>query len=192
MAKIASLSLLAHALNDRLPHGLTELDAARQGLQQLLDTEPVSFDPVVFLLAKAERSFVIGRGFSLSAALEASLKMKELSYLHVEGLAAGELKHGTLALIEPGTPCIAFAPRDETWPDMLSSIQEVRARGGYIVGVSSQSDETFDLHIPVEDIGRLTVMLQVAMAQLLAYRLAIAKGRDPDRPRNLAKSVTVR
>jgi glucosamine--fructose-6-phosphate aminotransferase (isomerizing) len=192
MAKIACLALLAHALADDLPEGLAQLDGAREAVQRLLAADGTILDAVVSDLVGAEHCFVIGRGLALPVALEAALKMKELSYLHVEGLAAGELKHGTLALIEEGTPCIVFAPRDATWPDTRSAIQEVRARGGWIIGVSSEPDEAFDRHIPVPDIGRLTIMPQVVVAQLLAYRLAIAKHRDPDRPRHLAKSVTVK
>jgi glucosamine--fructose-6-phosphate aminotransferase (isomerizing) len=192
MAKIACLALLAHALADDLSGGLAQLNRARDALRHVLATAGSALDVVVSDLVGAEHCFVIGRGYAFPVALEAALKMKELSYLHVEGLAAGELKHGTLALIEEGTPCIVYAPRDATWPDTRSAIQEIRARGGRIIGVSSDPDELFDDYIPVPDIGRLTVMPQVAVAQLLAYRLAVAKHRDPDRPRNLAKSVTVK
>jgi glucosamine--fructose-6-phosphate aminotransferase (isomerizing) len=140
----------------------------------------------------AEHLFAIGRGPSYPQALEAALKIKEVSYLHAEGFAGGELKHGVIALIEPGTPCLVLAPRDETRDGILSGAMEVKARGARLIGISPDPHEAFDDHIPVADLGPATSLAMAVPAQLLAYDLAIRRGHDPDKPRNLAKSVTVR
>src|SRR6185437_7094767 len=139
-----------------------------------------------------EHMFVIGRGPSYPLALEAALKIKEVSYMHAEGFAGGELKHGVIALVEKGTPSIVFSPLDETRDDILSGAMEMRSRGGMIIGVSPESDHTFDAHIPVADVGDASPIVNVIPAQLLGYELALLRGHDPDKPRNLAKSVTVK
>jgi glucosamine--fructose-6-phosphate aminotransferase (isomerizing) len=120
------------------------------------------------------------------------LKIKEVSYIHAEGFAGGELKHGVIALIEPGTPCLVFAPSDETRNDVLSGASELRSRGGHIIGVGSASDTSFDEFIEVEDAGIASPISEAIPAQLLGYFAARQRGNDPDRPRNLAKSVTVK
>jgi glutamine---fructose-6-phosphate transaminase (isomerizing) len=125
-------------------------------------------------------------------ALEAALKVKEVSYVHAEGFAGGELKHGVIALIEPGTPCLVLAPGDETHDDILSGAMEVKARGGTIIGIGPHFDDAFDFHIPIADLGEASGIVQAVPAQLLGYYLALLRGHDPDKPRNLAKSVTVK
>ena len=139
-----------------------------------------------------EHLFAIGRGPSYPLALEAALKIKEVSYMHAEGFAGGELKHGVIALIEPGTPCLVLAPRDETRDDILSGAMQVKARGGLLIGVAPEGHEAFDFWIPVADLGPATALLTAVPAQLLGYYLALLRGHDPDKPRNLAKSVTVK
>lgn len=143
-------------------------------------------------LRSAEHIYTIGRGLSFATALEAALKIKEVSYIHTEGLAGGELKHGTIALITKGTPCIVFAPDDETYEAIISNATEIKARGGFIVGVGPKQSPVFDHWIKVRDIGEANLIAQVVPAQLLGYYLALEKGYDPDKPRNLAKSVTVK
>jgi glucosamine--fructose-6-phosphate aminotransferase (isomerizing) len=119
--------------------------------------------------------------------------MKETTYIHAEGFAGGELKHGVIALIEEGTPVVALAPDDETYDSIISNAQEVKARGAMVIGVSPKPNKVFDIHMNVDDAGDGTLILSTVVAQLLAYYLAIAKGfKDPDKPRNLAKSVTVK
>lgn len=112
--------------------------------------------------------------------------------MHAEGFAAGELKHGVIALIEAGTPCLVFAPNDETLADMLSSAMELKSRGGYIIGVAPVNDPVFDVHLPAADVGDASPIVNALPAQLLGYHLARLRGFDPDKPRNLAKSVTVK
>ena len=136
--------------------------------------------------------FILGRGVSYPAALESTLKIKEVSYIHAEGFAGGELKHGVIALIEKGTPVIVYNPDDETYEDTLSSAHEVKARGAHLIGISSKHNPVFDTFIEVKDCADATIIPNVVVAQLLGYFLAVEKGFDPDKPRNLAKSVTVK
>ena len=97
-----------------------------------------------------------------------------------------------IALIEPGTPCLVLAPRDETYDDVMSGAMQVRARGALVIGVSSEPHEAFDHHIPVAELGAGTAILHAVVGQLLGYYAALLRGHDPDKPRNLAKSVTVK
>ena len=144
-------------------------------------------------LAKAEHIYVIGRGVSYTAALEATLKIKEATYIHAEAFPGGELKHGVIALIEKGTPAIVFAPDDETYYDILSNAQEIKARGGYIIGIGPKNSDTFDEFLETDDVEEATLLPQVTISHLLGYYLSLARGiEDPDKPRNLAKSVTVK
>ena len=129
---------------------------------------------------------------SYPAALEIALKIKEISYLHAEGLPAGELKHGPIALIEKGTPCIVLDPEDETSADILSSAMEVKARGADVIGISVKNNPIFDFWLPIKRAGEATILPIIVTGQLLAYYLTITRGYDPDMPRNLAKSVTVK
>lgn len=144
------------------------------------------------VLAAHDHAYVIGRGRSFPSALEAALKIKEGSYVHAEAFAGGELKHGVISLIEKGTPCLVFAPSDDTYADVLSGAQELRSRGAVIIGVGQERSPAFDIHVPVRDNGSATMLAQVSTAQRLAYDIAMRRGTDPDHPRNLAKSVTVK
>jgi glucosamine--fructose-6-phosphate aminotransferase (isomerizing) len=160
---------------------------------QVLSTKSVEhIRKLAVVLKDRQHIYCLGRGISFPISLEAALKIKEISYIHAEGLATGELKHGTLALIEQGTPCLVFLPNDETYSANLAGAMEVKARGGYIVGISFQPNDVFDYYIEVADVQEATIIPNVVVAQLLAYYVSVEKGLDPDMPRNLAKSVTVR
>lgn len=140
--------------------------------------------------------FYIGRGIDEKIAREGSLKMKEITYIHSEAIAAGELKHGTIALIEPGTLVVVVATQKDMIEKMVSNIKEIKARGGYVIVITkenySQVLEVADETIFIEDINdMLAPLLTVMPLQLLAYYTAVEKGLDVDKPRNLAKSVTV-
>lgn len=190
---IAHLILLASALNGGVKEGQKLLMQAANSVSEVLS--PTSVNKIKALaskIAKKPHMYVVGRGLSYPASLEAALKIKEISYIHAEGLAAGELKHGPLALIEKGTPCIGFLPNDETYGANLAGVMEMKARGGYIIGISYKPHEVFDEFIPISDAGEASIIPEIVAAQLLAYFLAIKKGLDPDKPRNLAKSVTVK
>jgi len=144
----------------------------------------------------AKGSMFLGRGSSFPIALEGALKLKELSYLHAEGYPAGEMKHGPLALIEEGLPVIVIAPKDKYFKKTLSNMQEVIARGGKILLVTDHKQELinenirFGIRVPLVD-NLLSPILLTVPIQLLAYHVALLKNCDIDKPRNLAKSVTV-
>lgn len=144
------------------------------------------------IIKDSEHIFVIGKGLSFPIALETALKIKEVSYIHAEAYAAGELKHGPIALIDKGTPTIVIAPNDDNLTDIISSAHEIKARGGMIIGISPQDNPVYDFHLRVPDLQEATVIPITIIAQLLAYDLAIGRGLNPDKPRNLAKSVTVK
>lgn len=168
------------------------MSAAKSVMKLLLAASTRKIKNLSQKILKTRHIYVIGRGFSYPTALETALKIKEISYIHAEGLAAGELKHGPLALVEKGTPCIAFLPNDETYGANLAGAMEMKARGGFIIGVSFKPHEVFDYYLPIKDAGEATIIPNVVAGQLLAYYLAVGKGLDPDKPRNLAKSVTVK
>ncbi len=145
---------------------------------------------------KAKGAMFLGRGLSFPIALEGALKLKELSYLHAEGYPAGEMKHGPLALIEEGLPVVILAPKDRYFEKTISNMQEVIARGGKVILVTNESNKIisenvrFTLELPMTD-EDLTPFLITIPLQLLAYHVASLKNCDIDKPRNLAKSVTV-
>ena len=139
----------------------------------------------------------LGRGRYYPLALEGALKLKEVSYIHAEGYAAGELKHGPIALIEKDLPVVVVAPKDELFEKTISNVEEIRARGARIILISdkagialagNRADHTIE--IPQGDDISLPILAAIPL-QLLAYHVAVAKGTDVDQPRNLAKSVTV-
>ncbi len=190
-AKIAYLYLLAHEMNGSYDKGIDHLDTAIKAISTLIDNQN-DIEQIVHGMKDSTSIFVLGRGLSYPAALESALKIKEVSYVHAEGFAAGELKHGVLALVAKGTPIILFNPHDETYEDTISAAYEVRARGGYVIGLSDTNHEAYDEFIHIPDCGDCTVIPNVVVAQLMGYYLALAKGFDPDKPRNLAKSVVVK
>ncbi|MEJ7652232.1 MAG: glutamine--fructose-6-phosphate transaminase (isomerizing) [Chloroflexia bacterium] len=193
IAKLAVLTLTAYAMDDRLQEGRDLLLRAADLISEQLSEEATErIAELAELIYERDNMFLIGRGLSYPVSLEAALKIKEVSYIHAEGFAGGELKHGVIALIEPGTPCVVFAPNDETRGGILSGAMELRARGGYIIGVAPEPSEAFDYYLPVGDAGDASPLVSAVPAQILAYNLALKRGADPDKPRNLAKSVTVK
>lgn len=142
-------------------------------------------------LYKKEHIYVLGRGEQYPVALEAALKIKEVSYIHAEGFAGGELKHGSIALIEQDTPCILLVTKQHEL-ELLANGAELKSRGARIIGVAAEPNELFDNYIRVNECDMSGPLLQIIPIQLLAYNLALLKNLDPDKPRNLAKSVTVK
>ena len=192
-AKLGVLLMAAYAARGRLEAGRRLLEDASDEIQALLtDGRVEQIRALAERIAHAEHLYVIGRGPSYPMALEAALKIKEVSYMHAEGFAGGELKHGVIALIDKGTPCVVLAPNDETFPAIISGAEEIKARGGYIIGISPFSSDVFDEHIAVADVGEAASIVNAVPPQILAYELALTRGLDPDKPRNLAKSVTVK
>jgi glutamine---fructose-6-phosphate transaminase (isomerizing) len=138
----------------------------------------------------------LGRGMNYPIALEGALKLKEISYIHAEGYAAGEMKHGPIALIDEHMPVVVLVPKGLNYEKVFSNMEEVIARGGRVIAICSEGDvEVRDkvevaLEIPQDGDAVLPIILSIPM-QLLAYHVAVLKGTDVDQPRNLAKSVTV-
>ena len=145
-------------------------------------------EKVAEILKNKEHIFLIGKGIDYVTALEAALKIKEISYVHAEAFAGGELKHGSLALIEDETPCIVFVDEEK---EIISNAEEVKARGGFIIGISPENHKVFDVWIKIPEDKEASLIYKIIPMQILAYRLAILRGFDPDKPRNLAKCVTV-
>ena len=137
--------------------------------------------------------YILGRSLHFPVCLEGALKIKELSYIHAEGMAAGELKHGPLALIDTNSIVIVIHPNDSTYNDTLSNIHTIKSRGAKIVGISNKKDSLYDYQITIPTISEsLYPLVEVIPLQLLAYYLSICNNANPDYPRNLAKSVTVK
>jgi glucosamine--fructose-6-phosphate aminotransferase (isomerizing) len=192
-AKLAVALLTAHALEGDPSTATVLIERAAEEIEAMLaDGRRDQIRQIAEHIYTQEHLYVIGRGPSYPLALETALKIKEVSYLHAEGFAGGELKHGVIALIDEGTPCIALVPNDETRDDILSGAMEIKARGGYIIGIAPENVDVFDVHIPVADLGEASIIPQAVPGQLLGYYLALLRGHDPDKPRNLAKSVTVK
>ncbi|WAW14784.1 glutamine--fructose-6-phosphate transaminase (isomerizing) [Peptostreptococcus equinus] len=164
-------------------------------IQEVINNKD-SIEHIADDIVKKEHAFFLGRGIDYSLAMEGSLKLKEISYIHAEAFAAGELKHGTIALIEEGTPVISIATQQSMFDKMVSNMEEVRARGAYVVAISQSHNKEVEkvsnkvIYIPdSEDL--LSPIIAVVPMQLLALMVSTKRGLDVDKPRNLAKSVTV-
>ncbi len=188
---------LARVLGTASEGYLKELENELEKVPELVK-EVLKHDAAIKELAEnlvdSKDFFYIGRGIGFPTALEGALKLKEISYIHAEGLSAGELKHGPLALLEDGVPVVAIAPSGKTFSKMVGNIEEARARGAFIITLSDRKEaEKFsDVLIEMPSLDELlTPITYVVPLQLLAYHLAVLRGNDPDKPRNLAKSVTV-
>ncbi len=192
-SQLALLYLLANNLAGRLNKAKEDVKKAENLVSHMLDDGSLvsKIKKVAKELSSSEHLFLIGRGISYATSLEGALKIKEVSYIHAEGFAGGELKHGTLALIEEGTPCITIAPNDETRDHILGNAMEIKSRGGKIIGLSDERHEVFDEFIRTPPENSLSPIVMIVPLQLLAYYLAIERGCNVDQPRNLAKSVTV-
>ncbi len=172
-----------------------ELKALPEKIQRILDNEK-QIEELAKKQYKLSSIFYIGRGADVGVAYEGSLKLKEISYINSFAIAAGELKHGTIALIEDGTVVFALATQDRLYDKMLSNIQEVRARGAYVLGLAKENNKEIEkqasdvIFIP-ECADEVTPILTVIPLQIFAYYVAKFRGCDIDKPKNLAKSVTV-
>lgn len=164
-------------------------------IQKVLDNQDKIKETAERIVSK-EHVFFLGRGVDYSLAMEGSLKLKEVSYIHSEAFAAGELKHGTIALIEEGTPVISIATQENLFEKMVSNMQEVKARGAFVASIAQEHNRSVEkvseevIYIPNCD-DMLVPIVAVVPMQLLAYYVSTMKGLDVDKPRNLAKSVTV-
>ena len=173
-----------------------ELIATPGLLAEALKLEP-ALEQIAHKLARARDVLYLGRGPAFPLALEGALKLKELSYIHAEGYAAGELKHGPIALIDEAMPVIVIAPRDAVFEKTVSNMQEVAARGGRIILIgephaAEEAAVALESFLAMPDMGAaFAPIVYAAPVQILAYHTAVIMGKDADQPRNLAKSVTV-
>ena len=190
-AQIAILSILAYSLSDSHINLRKELSKAAISMENIIDKREYIEDLVKEYLTKPN-CFYIGRGIDYYSCLEASLKLKEISYIQTEGFAAGELKHGTIALIEENTPVIAIISQRSINKNTRSNLNEVKSRGAKTLVISTKSVHDSDDQIVVDDVYELfSPLLTVLPSQFIAYYAALQRGYDIDKPRNLAKSVTV-
>lgn len=192
--KLALFYLIAYALIGKYAEGKKQILLTGDALSLLLSDNKFieNIKMIADRIYQIQDIYIIGRGISYPIALEAAHKIKEASYIHAEGFAGGEPKHCEISLISEGTPCIVIVPNDETKTAIISNAMELKSRGGMIIGISPTKESVFDEWIKVPDVGITSSIIEVVPAQLLAYFLAIRRGNDPDKPRNLAKSVTVK
>lgn len=187
----------AYLIVDTLCNGHLGFKANKQflvgALREALDAEN-EIRSIAEKLRDARDIYVLGRSIHYPIALEGALKIKELSYIHAEGIAAGELKHGPLALIDGNSYAIIINPSDTTSDNNIASAHEIKARGATIIGISNTSNEVYDMFIkiPFLKCNIIYPIIEVLPLQILAYYLSLVRNVDPDYPRNLAKSVTVK
>ena len=191
--QLVILYLLAFATINKIIEGKINLKELGNKTKDIIEDNKELLKKLAERLKDKKDFYFIGRGIDFAIASEGALKLKELSYSHAEGMPAGELKHGTLSLIEKGTPVVAICPKDYTFEETLNNVQEAKSRGGFIIGVSNIQNEIFDIWIKIPEVEEIFYpIISIIPLQLFAYYLAVAKGNNPDKPRNLAKSVTVK
>jgi glucosamine--fructose-6-phosphate aminotransferase (isomerizing) len=179
---------------EKIQKYLEALEALPSQVREILDRAD-EIESLASRLVEHDNFLYLGRGYSFPVALEGALKLKEISYVHAEGFSAAEMKHGPIALIDEDMPVVVVAPRDASYPKVLSNMQEVKARGGHVIAISSEpnglakiADELFTVPHTLDAL--LPILTSVPL-QLLAYHIGVMRGCDVDKPRNLAKSVTV-
>lgn len=193
IAKLGLFLLFAYTIARKYETGVDLLKLTSKKMSKMLNGDlEKNMKRLAKKLLNKEHVYIIGRGVNYPTALEGALKIKEASYIHAEGFAGGELKHGVIALVEKGTPCIAIVANDRAKESILSNAAELKSRGGYIIGIAPKNESVFDYWIKVPDVGPASPIVNVVPMQLLAYHLTKLKGYNPDKPRNLAKSVTVK
>jgi glucosamine--fructose-6-phosphate aminotransferase (isomerizing) len=201
--QIVALYLLA--LKIGIARGRVGADEARSRIGDLIQLprlveHVIRLDEPVRAIAQkffhATDFLFLGRGIMYPIALEGALKLKEISYIHAEGYAAGEMKHGPIALIDADMPVVVIANKSSVYDKVVSNLEQVRSRDGVVIAIASEGDEEISDKVSevirIPDLGEyLTSVLATVPLQLLAYHVAVLKGTDVDQPRNLAKSVTV-
>lgn len=185
---------ILYKLADKICHGCVGLDLNKvsDAIKKVLSDDS-KIQEIAKNLREVSDIYILGRGINYPIALEASLKLKELTYIHAEGLPGGELKHGPLALMDSKSYVIMLNPNDSTYNDTLTSSREIKARGAKVIGISDKPSEVYDYWIEIPQIDEsMYPLIEIVPIQLLAYYAALEKDTDPDYPRNLAKSVTVK
>ncbi|MCH8271493.1 MAG: glutamine--fructose-6-phosphate transaminase (isomerizing), partial [Planctomycetes bacterium] len=184
-----------HMSRERCEWMLAELASVPDKMERVLE-QADHVREVTLKYVERENWLFLGRGYNYPTALEGALKLKEISYIHAEGMPAAEMKHGPIALIDDGMPAVFIATKGSQYDKVINNIEEVRSRGGHVIAVATEGDTEIAQHardvLFIPDIAEpLSPILAVVPLQLMAYEAAVARGHDVDRPRNLAKSVTV-
>lgn len=193
VSQMAMFVMISGALSDKIPSAKKYLQTAKADIEKILSKKSLeTIKKVAKKLAKTQNIYALGRGINYPNALEACLKIKEVSYIHAEGFAGGDLKHGPIALIEKDVPVLVFAADDESEAEIVSNAMEVKARGAEVIGINYRDNQVFEQYLPVAKNGFYTPIASIVYPQLMAYYIALEKKLDPDKPRNLAKSVTVK
>jgi len=193
LSQLAILYLLAFSMVNAFDQAVSSIKKMSGEVAKAIDWSNDRLQQLSENLKDKKDFYYIARGINFAIASEGALKLKEVSYIHAEGMPAGELKHGTLSLIEQGTPVVVICPADYTYRETLGNAIEARSRGAYIIAVSDVENEIYNFWVRIPKVDELLYpMVTVVPLHLLAYHLAIARGYDPDKPRNLAKSVTVK
>jgi len=185
---------ILYKITDELCNGCINPDWVKvsAAISQILSSQS-NIEGIAKNLKEISDIYILGRGIHLSIAREAALKLKELSYIHAEGIAGGELKHGPLALMDSNVYVIIINPNDSTYTDTMNSANEIKARGAKIIGISDKESDIYDYWIEIPPIDEpLYPIIEIIPIQLLSYYTALEKKTNPDYPRNLAKSVTVK
>ena len=191
-AQVAMLLLIARSFDKSVTAAREEIAEIERNIYYLTSKNCMEETKELSqVLRYSNHMYIIGRDRDVATAHEAALKIKEVSYIHAESFAGGEIKHGPIAMIEHGSPCIVFVPNNNP-EDILSNAQELKSRGAFIIGISEEKYDVFDFQIKVRSPDTFGPILRIIPIQVLAYYLAVMKGLDPDKPRNLAKSVTVK
>ncbi len=190
-SQVAIFILLAYSVANKFQEGKSYIEEACGYVDEVIDNNIEDLKELAEKIKNQKDFFLIGRDLACPSAMEGALKIKEVSYIHAEGFAGGELKHGPIALIEQGVPVIVLHT-EKTRKQILSNALEVKLRGAYIIGIDDQPNDAFDFYIYVPTAGITDPLLDIIPIQILSYYLALARNCDPDKPRNLAKSVTVR
>jgi glucosamine--fructose-6-phosphate aminotransferase (isomerizing) len=192
-SQLAILLLLAYAAAGKLQEGKTLLAETASNVNELLNPRFVQHvEKIAQHIKDRPDLFIIGKGANYPMALEAAIKILEVSQIHAEGFASGELKHGPIAMIEDQTPCLVLVGDDEWSGEIIQNAIELKARGAEIIGVAPENNEAFDHFIRVPSSGAASPIVNLIPVQLLSFFLALARGKNPDMPKNLAKSVTVK
>lgn len=185
---------IIYQITDKLCNGCIDVDFKKVSdcISKIL-SDHSKIQSIAKKLKDVSDIYILGRGIHYPIAFEAALKLKELTYIHAEGIPAGELKHGPLALMDSNVYVVIINPNDSTYNDTITSANEIKARGAKIIGISDKNSDVYDHWIEIPSINEaLFPIIEIIPVQLLAYYSAIEKDTDPDYPRNLAKSVTVK
>ena len=189
--QVAILSLLAYSCGESDSKVIDDFNSIPSLLREVLDRKD-EYLKIAKDIYKNDNIFFIGRKLDYSICMEGSLKLKEVSYIHSEAYQAGELKHGTISLIEEGTPVFGIITEDDIREKTISNVEEVKSRGAKVIVVTNSDIDGYEYVVKVKKVSKyVQSLLVVPVLQLIAYEVAKLRGCDIDKPRNLAKSVTV-